>query len=167
MKPNDFVSSHFKIKYRRWPVFSARGIMGKFGEEAVRLIRLRVARGKQSDGSPMPAYDPEYRSGKKSIGTTKRNSSLTGATMESLRVLKRRKDSVKIGWGRTSSRRVYFTGDGRLITSRGKVKHRAIVERLARGAHGPKRQILGITKADHARLARWLRDRKKQLVSKK
>jgi phage gpG-like protein len=159
-RPTNFVSPNFSVKVNRWPVIDGRRITRAFGKEAARLIRERISKGRQASGAPLPPYSDIYEAElRRSGASTKRDLSLSGSLVRNIRTLKTGRNYAVVGWNNRSRSPNVIRADGGLLTGRGKgQKHRDIVKRLAAGP--PARQILGLTKSDKRRLAKWLRARR-------
>lgn len=173
-RPTGFQSPNFKLKVNKWPTLSAQPIVKAFGDQAVRLIQERLRAGKQGTGAPLPKYSDVYSTELRRAGQgTRRDMELSGSLVRSIKRLRVqpffRPTTAVVGWDSNSrSPNTVRTKGGTHVGRGSGQKHRAIVQRLARG-HGTTqpRQVLGITQGDHKRLARWLKDRSKHLFKKK
>jgi len=162
-RPSQFASPNFSVKVNRWPILDGRRVTKAFGKEAVKLIKARLKRGKQADGTPLPPYSDQYEAElRRSGASTKRDLSLSGSLVDSIRVLKSGRNSATVGWNNRTRSKNVIRADGGLLTGRGPgQKHRDIVKRLAQGTRNTApREILGLTKADRKRLAKWLKARR-------
>lgn len=166
-RPTEFASSTFSVKVNRWPFLDGRRVTRGLGEEAVRLIRERLAQGRQESGQPLPPYSDTYRTElRRANEGTRRDMQLSGSLLKALTVLQVRRNSVSVGWPRTTRSPNVIRQKGGTKIGRGRGQtHRAIVRRLTQGdANTRPRGILGLTKGDRAKLARWLRTKKRLIL---
>lgn len=159
------ISLNFKIK--RFPKLdraAANKAVNEISNEAVKLMKARILRGRQADGSHMPPYSTDYWKKLRLSGqSTKRDTSLTGGLVRSLRVLKVSQSRARIGWKGTYSQNVNFL-KGRIVRNGSMSSHEEIVQRLA--SNNPKRKILGLTNVDKRRLNKVAERMRKTLLKK-
>ncbi len=166
-RPTSFASPNFSVKVNRWPFFDGRRVTRQLGRQAVKLIQARLRKGRQADGSPLPPYSDVYRAELAAAGAgTRRDLELSGRLVEALKVLRSRRNSVTVGWGRTSKSPNTIRYKGGLIQGKGGgQRHRAIVKRLTRGdANTQPREVLGLTKSDRKALVKWLKARRQYIL---